>query len=533
MTEVNSYTSSGVRLFIVLVLAVVHLLAGFSILMIASWFIAACSIAGLGFNYMLPAVVIRALAIIRIASGYFSMLLGHSHLLSKLASIRLNIFAGLNNTVNVSRSDSLDALHHQSEEVAAVWMSWVGQNAGAFLSLLVLNLVCMAALPAITAAVGVFSVLYLLIYGILLCSMIYKSAELLLETKQVQYGILKHIEAAPLWHLFSDYQQQAPGLHSLRRLSIALQRRIRTASLLLFVSALAAISTIFSYYSHELTGNALFIIVPVALLSINDWLVPTLGNQQQLLRYIEARRAIRYAVMSVNSLQLLEGKIKTMEVFNFKATNTQMPSIDSRFMPDTASVILGSSGAGKSRFLQALAGLLTFEGQRRLIFDSVAQKQKTVTSQGLLADSFYLEQFPYVLSDTLRENLKVANRKASDCELMSILKQVGLSHLSDLEQWIGENGLPLSGGEKKRLGIARAMLSDSGVLLLDEPFESLDEKNIDLIARIINSLASRKIVVLATHILPLSLRYDQRIVLRGKAAQGHVACAVTGTPSYE
>jgi ATP-binding cassette subfamily C protein CydC len=509
MTEAAShYNASKGKLVITLLLAVVHLLAGFSILMVSSWFIAACSVAGVGFNYMLPAVVIRALAILRIGSGYFSMLVGHSHLLGKLAAIRLNIFASLNNKVSVSREESLDVLHHQSEEVAAIWMSWVGQNSGALLSLLVLNFLALVLVPELSQVVLIFSTLFAVVYSALLGSMVCKSAELAAVKKQLQFDVVKHIESAPLWHLYSDYYQQAPSTKVLQRLVNELQRRIRGASLLLFVGSIISVSSIFSFYSQALGGSALFIIVPVALLSINDWLAPTLGNQKQLLAYVEARHAMSNSSALVEEVSTLDGNIQQIDVTGFKAAATRMPSSDASFQQNSISVLVGGSGVGKSRFLQALSGLLHFEGQRK-----VALEQEVVTSQTLFTDSFYLEQFPYVLSDTLAENLRVANREASDSQLIATLKQVGLGEIGDLNQWLGEHGRPLSGGEKKRLGLARAMLSSSNVLLFDEPFESLDEQNIEKVTEIINGLASHKIIVLATHILPQSLKFQQCLAL--------------------
>lgn len=502
------YSASTAKLLVSLLLAVVYLLAGFSILMVSSWFIAACSVAGLGFNYMLPAVVIRALAIIRIGSGYLSMLVGHSHLLGKLASIRLSIFADLHNKVSVSRAQSLDVLHHQSEAIAAIWMSWVGQNAGAFLSLLALNVLCVYLVPELGDIVYVFTAVFLLIYAALLAAMAYQSAQMIALKKKLQFDIVKHIEAAPLWHLYPDYEQSIPATGSLQSVEGVLAKRIRTASFLLFVGAMLAVSSIFFFYSLELAGNALFIFVPVALLSMNDWLAPTLVNQKQLLGYIEAKKAIQDSGMQLEGLNTRNGKIENIALRSFKAVNTHMPALDITFELNTTSVLVGSSGAGKSRFLQALCGLLSFQGERHVVIDG-----NSFTAQALLSDSFYLQQFPYVLSDTLAENLRVVNRNVSDSRLRATLKQVGLGHLDNLDQWLGEHGLPLSGGEIKRLGLARALLSEATLLLLDEPFESLDAQNIDRVARIINGLASQKLVVLATHILPPGLQYQQRISL--------------------
>ncbi|WP_289029649.1 ATP-binding cassette domain-containing protein [uncultured Paraglaciecola sp.] len=498
--EVNA-KPQGLKLVATLLLMLTHFAAGLAILIVASWFIAACSIAGMGFNYMLPAVVIRALAILRIASGYFSMLVGHNHLLNKLAALRLKIFAGLENKVSISREQSLDALHHQSEEVASIWIAWVGQNAGILLSLAMLNLVSIVLLPPLTTRVIIFTGIFMFIYLGLLIAMLKVSANIVAAKKQAQFAILQHIEAAPIWHLLHSYNKNAPRLNKLRELEASQQRQVRNASLLLMLSGMGLLITILSHYSGEYLGHAEFIVLPILLLSLNDWLTPALANQKQLVSYVEAKKAIQDTSTNTQDLSVISEHIDAIEVAKFKPIDTNMNETNAHFNKDGVNVLVGSSGAGKSRFLKALAGLIEHQGSRELEFTTHAQSKQ----HGLLSDAVYLEQFPYVLSDTVRANLQVANLNASDANMRQVLNLVGLYSLDNLDQWLGENGRLLSGGEKKRLGLARAMLSQANLLLLDEPFESLDEENIQRVSLTINRLATDKIVIVATHILPKGL----------------------------
>lgn len=502
--EVNA-KPQGLKLVATLLLMLTHFAAGLAILIVASWFIAACSIAGMGFNYMLPAVVIRALAILRIASGYFSMLVGHNHLLNKLAALRLKIFAGLENKVLISREQSLDALHHQSEEVASIWIAWVGQNAGILLSLAMLNLVSIVLLPPLTTRVIIFTGIFMFIYLGLLIAMLKVSANIVAAKKQAQFAILQHIEAAPIWHLLHSYNKNAPRLNKLRELEAYQQRQVRNASLLLILSGMGLLITILSHYSGEYLGHAEFIVLPILLLSLNDWLTPALANQKQLVSYVEAKKAIQDTSTNTQDLSVISEHIDAIEVAKFKPIDTNMNETNAHFNKGGVNVLVGSSGAGKSRFLKALAGLIEHQGSRELEFTTHAQSKQ----HGLLSDAVYLEQFPYVLSDTVRANLQVANLNASDANMRQVLNEVGLHSLDNLDQWLGENGRLLSGGEKKRLGLARAMLSQANLLLLDEPFEALDADNIKRISEIINTLSTNKIVLVATHILPKGLDIRQ------------------------
>lgn len=516
MTSANTKPKPIFKLIIAMLLAVTHLIAGFGLLLVASWFIAACSIAGLGFNYMLPAVVIRALALIRIASGYANMLAGHSHLLETLATIRMGIFSGVENKVWALREQSLDAFNRQSEELASVWISWVGQTAGMLFSLLILNLVCWLLLPQLGIIAVILAIPFGMLYLSLLVSLLFVSKQRMISEQIVHFKVVQYVETTPIWHLLDDFGNSRPSSNILKKWERRMQSRFRLASLLFFISCIALLTAVFGVYSEQFTGNTLFIVLPIALLSVNDWLTPGFANQKYLLRYMNAKEGV--TKISGNSKQVspIEHEVTQLELTEFKPCDTAMSAISAAFTPNSINVVVGSSGTGKSRLLQGIAGLLAFDGLR-VIKNGINTLEYKTSNHGRLADALYIEQLPYILSDTLRANLLVANELASDRYLFDILGKVGLSYLVNLDEWLGENGRLLSGGEKKRIGLARALLCESNLILLDEPFEALDAENVERVARLINTLSNEKIIVLATHILPESLRYEQVISVEKSA----------------
>ena len=113
-------------------------------------------------------------------------------------------------------------------------------------------------------------------------------------------------------------------------------------------------------------------------------------------------------------------------------------------------------------------------------------------------------QRSHIFNTTLRENLKIANQAASDEEIIAALKTVELGQLLGemafgLDTVIGEFGRVISGGEAKRLAIARVLLADADVYILDEPTEHLDDELAKrLEASIALSLAT-KILIVITH----------------------------------
>ena len=130
-------------------------------------------------------------------------------------------------------------------------------------------------------------------------------------------------------------------------------------------------------------------------------------------------------------------------------------------------VIRGKSGSGKSTLALALVGLLPYEGSITIGGVEIRNISHLDT---LISASL---QRGHIFNTSLRENLKIANPDIDDDEIQRILTLLELNAIS-LDEVVGEFGRPLSGGEVKRVGVARALLSRAPIVLLDEPTEHLD-----------------------------------------------------------
>ena len=107
-----------------------------------------------------------------------------------------------------------------------------------------------------------------------------------------------------------------------------------------------------------------------------------------------------------------------------------------------------------------------------------------------------------ILNGTLRDNVLMASPDASDEALSESLTKVGLEKLLDdqgLDTWLGDGGRQLSGGEKRRIGIARALLHNGPILLLDEPTEGLDKQTEQQVMQLFEQHFEDKTVVFITH----------------------------------
>lgn len=179
--------------------------------------------------------------------------------------------------------------------------------------------------------------------------------------------------------------------------------------------------------------------------------------------------------------------------------------------------IVGPSGAGKStlarllvRFYEPASGTIRLGGEdiRRFAI------------RDLRAALGVVSQDTYIFNNTLRGNMLLARPTATDDEIMRALEQAQLgtfvwSLSRGLDTWVGEQGQRLSGGERQRLAIARAVLKDAPVLILDEPSANLDPLTELALLDALDTLMRGRTAVLITHRLCHMERMEQILVLEG------------------
>ena len=178
--------------------------------------------------------------------------------------------------------------------------------------------------------------------------------------------------------------------------------------------------------------------------------------------------------------------------------------------------IIGASGSGKSTILNLIAKF--YEPQSGTIAIG-GQSIQTVSAERVLAQLSMVDQQVFLFDDTVRENIRHARPTATDREVEAACRDAGCDgFVEKLEKsydtGIGENGSLLSGGERQRLSIARAILKNSPILLLDEATASLDiENELAVKQAIANLLKEKKTVVMIAHTLSIVKNADQILVV--------------------
>ena len=172
--------------------------------------------------------------------------------------------------------------------------------------------------------------------------------------------------------------------------------------------------------------------------------------------------------------------------------------------------LLGSSGSGKSSLLHCVAGFVSPDAGSISVFGREPGSQPIA----------WLDQRPLLIQESWAENLRLLAPGAKAPAMLEALDAVGLGALlaeqpAGLETRLGENGVGLSGGQARRLALARAWLIDSDVLLLDEPTAGLDEASqAPIVAAIAELAASGRTIVMATHHSALASMADRRLTLQ-------------------
>ncbi|MBJ2129199.1 ATP-binding cassette domain-containing protein [Alteromonas sp. IB21] len=532
--------------YITLLLALLHGVAGISILVISSWFIAVSAIAPVGFNYVIPAVVIRALALLRIASGYASMWVGHNDLLARIANIRLSVFSQLENTQINEKALTTEALAQHTEELASRWIAWIAPLSSATF---IFTCLCVVAVgfgfPGAGLLIALFVVwsIALVLQGVGALRIAKRATHANAQFRQASTNFLN---SSAIWHLSTAFTNMREGKttcadesHTLQSPERDVARNLETAEAsapdinikdvsakvvwhekveqkntanrtawcfqgIAFLLVVLMMSGALSI-AQTLLFAPIAIVVPMVLLAAPDWAGNAFLSISKFTQYKQSVKALRQ--MNTTPIKMLcKREINTaITLTDFSIKSRRTSKVNTSMPAKGVVCVSGASGCGKSSLLQGLAGLLPANGKREI--DGVN------IPPGLVTNWRYVEQEPVILSGSLALNLDPAGRRISHSEFITLMQEFGLEKLLPLTTWVGKAGRPLSGGERKRVALARAILAKPRVLLVDEPFEGLDIHTQQRVCTVLNRYAKNNLVIIASHVTPKALVVQKNVQL--------------------
>ena len=190
-----------------------------------------------------------------------------------------------------------------------------------------------------------------------------------------------------------------------------------------------------------------------------------------------------------------------------------LKDINLRLETGKLNAIVGPTGAGKTTLAYLLPGFLRPTGGR-VLFDD--QDIRTADVNWLRDQVTYVFQEHTLLSDSIRENIRWANPSATDADIMSALETAGamefVSKLPDgIDTMLGRSGNTLSVGQQQRLSIARGLVRDTRILILDEPTAALDPKTEMALVHALKQATRDRLVIVIAHRLS-TIRTAHRIV---------------------
>ena len=196
-------------------------------------------------------------------------------------------------------------------------------------------------------------------------------------------------------------------------------------------------------------------------------------------------------------------------------TRTVLHDVSFRIPEKTMTAIVGPSGSGKSTICNLIARFYDVQGGSVLVG---GHDVRELTCDSLLLNISMVFQNVYLFHDTIRNNIRFGNPKATEDEIIAAAKAARCHDFimalpNGYDTLVGEGGGTLSGGEKQRISIARAMLKNAPIIILDEATASIDPENEHLIQQAISELTNGKTVITIAHRLATIENADQILVI--------------------
>ncbi len=500
-------------------LILITLLSGMGLLALSGWFITATALTGLllaagvqaSLNLYVPGGGIRFFAVARTVARYAERVYNHNTVLRLLTDIRVALFERL----------CLSARHRRATLQGPQWLSRLTNDVDA-LDTLYLRLIAPAALAALVTAIlivvaGVFysrdlaiGLLFTLLPAFLVATLVvYRRTRHLVyrqtdARERVRTDVIEHIEGfAELTaagrtgkHAALCLRQADQIVRSDSRADTRTGWNLGLAQVMVNLAVVLALWMGLHLFQQGIITGPMVVLLPVALLGLLEIysvlpdafarLGGTLASAARLNRDCAAEPPIESGInespLYINhTLELEQATIR------FGDHSPVLSRFDLTVQTGEWINVIGSSGAGKSSLAEVMAGL-----------------EKPASGSARRRVSAYLTQQTVLFEDTLTANLLIGKPDASDAELWRVLELVAMADRfthepAQLNTWLGSMGSQLSGGEARRIALARVLLNEAPLVILDEPFTGVDAQTRDRIAAGMKHWLAGKTVVSLGH----------------------------------
>lgn len=507
-------------------------LAGVALLGLSGWFISAAGLAtamgvGMVFNYLTPGAIVRGLSILRTAGRYGEQVTAHNHLFGLLRILRLwvwdqRVAKDAANLHEQSRGDLLQRLVNDLDQIIrwplVVFLPWIY----ALSAYLAVSIFAYFITPVLLWPIAIAALLQILVVpyvcGRFASHAVHVGQILGVHRRSRFVSLFSALITLTIRGHWKDYAQRLGELDERqRRMEIRIQQAISLGRLLSYgVTILLIASSFFLLSERNPETNHWTLIDGVQGTWVVGFILSILAVNELVLPLVQSFVAQGQSQVGLRRLNQLhqdaqaqpEGKIDRVQQMVFKhwrgfhaSSGMGNTAIDlSANMGDTL-WLRGASGSGKSTLLAAIAGDCLSSGEA--IINN--EKCDLYSNQHYQAQLSYLPQSPHIFQQSIAANLYLGNPNASDEQLWAVLDAVGLADWvkslpNGLETLLSSQGRNLSGGQRKRLALARLLLREAPVLLLDEPFDGLDKATIERICHSLQNDYKPDILILVSHV---------------------------------
>ncbi|WP_431275916.1 thiol reductant ABC exporter subunit CydC [Variovorax ureilyticus] len=540
-------TAQPKRLALGAALAALTVLMGMALLGLSGWFITATALAGLNaasairFDVFMPSAGIRLLALGRTASRYGERLVTHDATFGVLASLRERLFCGwarpgAARQLLARPSRLLFRLTADIDALEAFYLRMLVPAGAALAAAMLAGVV----LGAMSLWMGIVLALWLLVagWGIAVVTaararpasvrraqameaLRARAVDLVAgQTELVMAGRI----AAQRELLAAADRHLAQADMRLNRLEAGAGAAYGIAGTLTLVAVLLAVGWLAGGGAIGAPGAALALLI--ALTAMEPFAALRRGAIEAGRAWLAGRRlAPRMAMPDANTPAgaPVRDDESALRLHDVRAAHPgsrvlALDGISLTIAPGERVALIGPSGAGKSTLLAVITG-------------DLAPRSGEVHAPA----HCLLTQRTELFQDSLRDNLRLADPAANDARLLAALWAAGLAQdvralPGGLDTRLGEGGLGLSGGQSRRLALARLLLRDVPVWLLDEPTEALDTATAQDVLRRLETQAKGRVLLIATHLRREAALADRLI----RIEEGRIAADLQrGTPAFE
>ena len=251
-----------------------------------------------------------------------------------------------------------------------------------------------------------------------------------------------------------------------------------------------------------------------ALSGINIGIQEGITAAKRIYELIDQKNEI-YHDVNAPSLKLKNASIEFKDIsFTYPDGTHALKNLSAKIEGGTKVGLVGVSGSGKTTFLNLIPRFFHLKNGSIFIDD---QNINNINLNSLRKEISLVSQDVILFDDTIRTNILYGNALASDDEIIKACKFAAAQDFVEklpnkYETIIGENGIKLSGGQKQRLSIARAILKNSSIILLDEATSSLDSESESVIQKAIENLTKNKTTIIIAHRLSTVMNCDKILV---------------------